>query len=387
MLTFITDKIFSKSYLLLYLDLSNNHLQYLAEGSQFEMPALLFLSIKNNSLHEMDAIKITAPKLLVLLPNDFRMCCFTSDVTNCKSQRPWFKTCKSVLKSRPIHITSYCVSVLILLFNGISIILQFIIHNQKIEKNITFCIIIRSVNFSDLSYSIPLCILLIADSYYGENYVLNDFHWRSGTLCFIILFMNIIYQFISPCLLLFLSISRLMVVAHPLDSSFKEAHYVGKYLLCIFGIITSVSVVITLIWIALFGIIPTNLCSPFIDPTHSVLFTKIFAWVITCLQLHVLIFIMVTYYLIVKHLKESQKSLKESRSKPHSNTAAIIQFIVMITSNALCWIPSGVLYSFENYFVPYPLELIFWQTILIVPINGIVNPFIFIVTTFRKMYT
>ena len=176
LLTFIIDKIFSKSNLLLYLDLPNNLLQYYSEGSHFEMPVLLFLAIQNNSLHQMNAIEITTPKLLVLLPNDFIMCCFTSVVTSCISQKPWFKTCKNILISRPIQIASYCISFLILFFNVISIVLQFIIHKQKIEKNITFGIIIRSVNFSDLSYSIPLCILWIADSYYGVSYVLNDFH-------------------------------------------------------------------------------------------------------------------------------------------------------------------------------------------------------------------
>ena len=196
--------------------------------------------------------------------------------------------------------------------------------------------------------------------------------------------MKINYQFVSPFLLSFLSISRLMVVVHPLDSSFKEANYVVKYLICIFAIITSVSIIITLIWIALFGVIPTNLCSPFIDPSQSVLFTKILAWVITCLQLLVLILIMAAYYLLIKHLKESQKSLKESTSKQHSNTAAMIQFIIMITSNALCWIPSAVIYLFANNFAPYSLELIIWVTIVIVPINGIMKPFIFVVTTFRK---
>ena len=55
---------------------------------------------------------------------------------------------------------------------------------------------------------------------------MHDIKWRSGFLCYIVFGVNMDFHMVSPLLLSFMSISRLMIVSYPLDSKFKESTYV-----------------------------------------------------------------------------------------------------------------------------------------------------------------
>ena len=383
LISHIIHNVFSESKSLLSLDLSNNPLRSLSDSSTFKMPILQILSIQNNSLHYLKTITFHLPKLLVLKTENFRLCCFISDKAKCTSQIPWFISCENILSNKAIKITFYCVSSLIILLNIISILLQVIIFEKNIKKNSSFGIIIGAVNISDLMLSIPLCILWSADLYYRGFYIMNDIDWRSGILCFIVFGMNINFHLMSPLLFLFMSFSRLMVVSHPLDSKFKNSIYVLKYVLSIFTLSIIMSIVTTIIVKTIYESVPMQFCSPFIDLSNSLALLNIISWFIAILQIVAVIIIIVIYCLLLKDLKYSQQKMKESVSKKTSYVGLTVQIIVVTGSNLLCWIPSSIIYLVSNFLNNYPIEMIMWTIIAVVPINCIVNPIVFIVTTLR----
>ena len=348
------------------------------------MPLLQILLIENNSLHNIKTLDFQFPKIIFLKTDNFKLCCFISDITKCTSQIPWYKSCKNILSKKTIQITFYFVSFFIILLNGTSLLLQIVICKKNVEKNSSFGIIIGTVNMSDLMLSVPLSILWSADLYYKGFYIIHDINWRSGILCFITFGVSMDFHIVSPLLLSFMSICRFMIVSHPLNSKFKESSHVLKFVFSLFISTTILSVVTTIMVKIFYESIPMQLCSPFIDPSNKLILFSIISWFIAIIQIFAVVVIIVIYCLLLKHLKDSQQKMKTSVSKKKSNVGLIVQIIVITGSNILCWIPSSIICSVSTFLASYPIEMIMWTIIIVVPINGIINPLVFIVTSLRK---
>ena len=89
--------------------------------------------------------------------------------------------------------------------------------------------------------------------------------------------------------------------------------------------------------------------------------------------------------MLIKELKRSQREFQGAMSKKNSNKRLIIQIIIITASNILCWIPSGIIYLISMFMKQYPIEMVIWTTIAVTPVNSIINPIVFVVTTIRKM--
>ena len=377
----INTNIFQRSTSLIYLNLSNNHLKNLVF---FKLENLIYLSVLNNMLESLAVIKFNTPRLLVLESDDFRWCCLTSSGTKCTSQKPWFKSCEHLLSNLAIKITFYNVSFFILILNSSSLVLLLLLKIKKVEKQASFSLIVGSINLLDIMYCVSLFILWSVDLYYKGEYIIKDEEWRSDKLCFFVLSINLYFNLLSPLLLCFMSVARLMVVIHPLDSAFKETKYVLKYLIRL-KIVSGAIVVLIATLVRIFDkMIPTQLCSPFVDPTNSFLFTKFLTWIFTIVQFSASFSIIVIYSILLKNLKESREKFKEAMSKIQSEFPLIIQLVIVCTSNILCWFPSGIIYITSMFLYAYPIEMIIWTTIAVVPINCIINPIVFIITNLRK---
>ena len=131
------------------------------------------------------------------------------------------------------------------------------------------------------------------------------------------------------------------------------------------------------------GLIPSNLCSPFIDPTDSIVSTKITIFSVAISQAVALILISITYFQLLKYLKEYyQRNI--TSSKDAISKSMILQLIIIIASNLVCWIPSSIIYLSTLFLSQYSADLLMWTTIAIVPINSIINPILFLVVSTRN---
>ena len=68
-----------------------------------------------------------------------------------------------------------------------------------------------------------------------------------------------------------------------------------------------------------------------------------------------------------------------------SNNSMIVQLVTTSFSNILCWFPSSTVFLICIFAAQYPISLIVWTAVVIMPINSTINPLIFIVTTLRKL--
>ena len=273
----------------------------------------------------------------------------------------------------------------ILIINCFSIILQAISVKKGFEKKGAFCAMLASLNILDLSYSMPYFIMWSVDSYYGGTFVIKRNEWTSGTLCFTNSALIINYKLASPVILSFMTFSRLMVVKHPFNTKFKSFKHVFRCILYIYTLRAFSAVCISMGQWKHVGNVPFKLCSPFIDPTDSITIIKILIGVTVLIQLSSIIFIIITYFRLLRSLIKSQKEIQGETSKAASNKSLIVQIVLIIGSTILCWIPSGTVYIVTLFLDPYPIKILVWVTVTMEPINTIVHPIIFAVTIGRKI--
>ena len=125
------------------------------------------------------------------------------------------------------------------------------------------------------------------------------------------------------------------------------------------------------------------MCNPFVDPTKVIIIYKGFVWilvVIHCVATTVILLVNIT---LVRNLKRSQKHMRKSNLE-NLKTNLVIQLFIMTTSNFLCWIPADVIFILTMFFPKYPLNLIKWPIVSILPINSIVYPVVFSTVCIRK---
>ena len=127
-----------------------------------------------------------------------------------------------------------------------------------------------------------------------------------------------------------------------------------------------------------------TICSPYMDPTNEMIMIKVLTVFTIVVQNISVISIVVTYVLLVIDLKDSQEALKGKVGKERSNVPLLVQIVTVTSSNILCWVSSGVIYVVSMLSDNFPIQYIFWTTAVVVPLNSIVNPIVFLVTTARK---
>ncbi len=367
-------------------DLSNICLRHLNTFTELGINQLRVLSLHNNSLSDLEENIFRSMTLTSLQTDDFHLCCMLPQETHCSEEVPWYFGC-SILLTTAVKVTFYCVSVVIFLANTCSLVVQVVSQRKQSNKAMAFSFTVGWINAADLTCSVSLVILWVSDLAFGDTFPYKDSKWRSSATCFTEFGLVVNFVIIYPLLLSFLSCSRFMVVEHPMTTKFKSCEFVLKCLASFTGFSFLVSVLFTLVtWGTVTNQeLPFFLCSPFVDPSASVVTVDILTWYTSILTLSASIFIIVIYIKLFLSLKASQKNIQAARSKQASNFALVAQLIILTGSNLVCWIPTSVLYLTSGFLLKYPTEMLLWIQVAVTPINSIVNPIVFIVTSVRNV--
>ena len=372
------------------LNLSNNAFLELSSNSFHNLPQLKILSLLCVTNLDIDVYTFQDLQLDILETNRNELCCLVQGNVKCSENVPWYLPCSNLLMTTPLRNAFYFVSLGILLINLSSLMVQKISFTRGSHKTAAFLFLTTSVNVSDLSCSFPLMFLWIADLFFQETFVLSARKWKSSPICYTIFGLTLHFNVISPLVSCFLSFVRFKIVEYPLDSPFKEAKYVLKFIIGIVAFAFLLTVLATfLTWSVDSQVLqngtPSVICSPFVDPTHQMITIVLVTWLTIVIQLMGLISITHNYVKLMFSLKKSQKKLKSSISKHHSSFPLYCQIAVVVTSNLLCWIPCGVIFLTAMFSEEYPFSMILWATILINPLNSFVYPAVFIITSARKL--
>ena len=374
---------FSDLFNLTFLSLTNNPIIHLHYSFLINILYLRILSIVNVSFYDINQKSFHSSKINLIITEDYHVCCIAPSGTVCTAFQPWYISCSDILPLLSMKIVYKSISIFIFILNLLSILVQ--IRTYKYNKS--FSTIVININVNDILCGIYLSFVWIADLSFSGSFHVKEESWRSNFFCFTAFTVVLWFTVLTELLLIFLSLARLFVTLHPLNTRFKEKPFTVKSLTSLVVCSLISSICITFIFKITGKISTISICLPFIDSTASQFMIKLITWFIVISQLVTSIAIMIMHFLLLNELRRSQMNIQRSKSKEDSNVSLIIQLITFTMSNILCWFPAGCVYLSAFFLSTYPIDLVIWTTVIGLPINSILNPFIFIVTSLKNIRT
>ncbi len=287
------------------LNLSNNPQLHLQEPTLKFTGCLKLFSVENVSFTNLHFDSFHEVNVTVIITTVYHICCVTSQETMCLVDKLWHVSC-SFLPKVSMKWFYLVVSICVLVFCVTSSVIYF--SNRKSQK--TFSPAVVSINVSDMLCSAYLTCIWVTDHVYQTGYLVSQRQAGTSSECYGAYFVVLWYTLLTQFVLIFLALSRLMLVVHPMDSKFKRLRFTLKLETSAYALTSVVAVVLTCIFVYFGGNSTVSLCLPFInDPSGSVILTQVLAWVTAISQTVTSIAIVVIHTLLVRKLKESQKNI------------------------------------------------------------------------------
>ncbi len=246
--------------------------------------------------------------------------------------------------------------------------------------------LVMSVNITDLLCAVYLLTIWISDLNLCKIFILEETVWMSSVTCHFAFAVLITYTANIQIVLILLSLSRMMVVAKSIPTSFQDTKFIVKILCILFSICSLVGISLTFA-VSQYSsrLMPISLCLPFVDPTNSLGLIKAIVWFTLISQTVTSGAIIVMHTILVKEVKKISTTVAGCRNKQESNVALVCQLIIITASNILCWLPTNIVFLVSMFLIRYPIDLVVWTTAAVLPLNACINPTVFVVASLRKM--
>ena len=360
---------FANLFCLVFLSLSNNPLNNFPCGLFANSDSFELLTLMNMTFSQIHLSALANVDIKNIVSTDHHICCICSHSTLCKTEMPWYISCTELLPQTPVKILFITMTVLVFLLNIFT--LTFHVQMSQLFQN-SFLMIVVTINITDCLPSVFFAIIWVNDSALAETFLVNSRWWRSGVACFSAFCILLLFSILSQCLLCFLSLARLQIVLNPLDTKLKDDTFVQKIIATLSIASSTFALLLTFISIFVSGIVSFNLCSPFVDPSHTSVVTKVLTWFLAISQTASSVSILWMHFCLVSNLGESQKKL--TKSKQDSKMALVSQLALISASNIICWFPMNCIYLVIMFLSQYPLVMVVSATGAIMPINSVLMP-------------
>ncbi len=371
---------FSNLYSLIFVALSCNPLVNLPANLFSSSPCLKYLSVLNITLLYVDVDAFKLVKVKIIKATDYKLCCMKPFSSVCTAQTPWFQSCNDLLEQSSIQVSFLVVSTIVFVVN----VLSLVVHTFGMTKaNQAYSAMTIASNMCNLLLVQYSGTLWVADNIFKGTFFAKGSLWTSGVTCFTIFVFALLFTLASQTLTLLLSVSRMMVVICPFDSNFKMRSFVVKIISNVTVAFIFCSVLVTLLLKAVHGEIVTKFCFPLFNPT-SVVFMTVLLQMLVSLQFLSTIS-MVIMHAVIFHTMMSQPNLKQSTQK--DATSLFVQLGLISFSAGLCWLPSNAIFIAAHCLQTYPIQLIPWTMITIIPLNSIFIPLVLSSFVFKKFWS
>ncbi len=360
--------------------LSNNPLEVLPHNVFKDSLKLQLILARNLSLKQLDKTAFDVSFPVILNVTDYRICCVAPSKINCTSEIFWDLWCTDILPAVEIKVCFVLDSVLIFGLSCVSVS----IHLWGSDASAVFNSCVVSINITDILLVTYLCIVWIADATFKGTFFVKEKMWRSGSTCFAACQLVLWFALASQFTLCFFSLSRMMVVINPVDTKFKKTMFGIKCLSVLFlaALLSSVAFVIAIKFTA--DMMPNPLCLPFFDPPNLTIAVKIVTWFIASITIATPIAVTIMHVLLIKYVLKSDKNIRKSKTDNTSNVFLIAQLAALNTSHILCWFSSAAVFLAAMFSATYPMDLVRWTTVAILPVNSVICPATLVGTFVRK---
>ncbi len=369
---------------LILVNLSCNQINHFEKYLLLESKNRIKLSILNNPLNELYPETFQEILLEEIETHDHRVCCVVDESVLCSAERLWPLSCTKLLSSNALKTTFLSVSIAIWTINLCSVVSHFV-SRRRVNTGFTMTVVANNVGH--MLYAVYLSIVVAADFMFGRLIIYMQHTWRSSGFCLVAYSSVVNFSISVPVLSFFLSLSRLMVVWFPMETRFKTTTFVFRSLGLIFLAVLCFSGIAASVESHFSDAVPNDLCLPFVDHVGhywTAVFLIIFAFLT---QTSMSLAICVMHYALFKNLVESQQNVAKysSSAGAEHNFQIKLQLTTISLSCTVCWLSSNIIFIAALALEKYPLDMIAWAAAVMVPVNSILNPFVFLFTSVRKI--
>ena len=378
-ITHVSDGTFTGLSDLHLVNLSHNDLQTLS--LKFVHKSLDVLSLTRNPLQDIssDIFEIHPPKSLET--NDFRICCLLSMTSQCKYANRGYFSCDNLLPCVEIEVSSWVIAAMVTILNTLSIIFHLIWRNRSKSNTV----LIAGLSLAEMLQAVYLFALSIANVTFGERFVLKQGQWTSSLVCLLSSTVGFDFTLSSTGAHVLVSISRLMLVLHPVNTKFKRAKFVGKSTGSLHLLTFLLSATVCSIFFLFKRFFPNSLCSIFVDNNvKSFLFCKVSALLLLCLHLTASICQIAMSILLVNKYKDSQKNL--TKNKSGQTRPMTVKLVTTALSNTLCWFGTDIVVVTALFLPEYPTEMLVWTVIMLSSTTAIVTPLLVVISLLASVW-
>ena len=352
---------------LYFLDLSFNPVMKLMSHCFSVLPMLKVLYFKNIPARQVSIDIFISTNVKVIVTKNYHVSCVNPEATLSAAHPHWY-LCTGILPRKWMQALIYLISLLVILTNMIIIINQMkLVNVNHADKPIVI-----AISVCDLFCGLYLCIIWIADITYHQTISTTEI-WRSHDACYLAFGIILLYTILRQCLLLFKSVIQLLLVYKPFQSRHRQDKFILPWISVMYCLALSLSLFLTYLLRFNSIILPTALCIPFFDPTHSILLMKIITLFIVISQTSSAAAIIIIFWLLLLQIQKSVKHFDMKRK----NDKLFSQLALTSFSNIACWLLTNLTYVMAMLVPQYPHSLVIVTVILILPFKAMFMPLIF----------
>ncbi len=384
------------------LSLSSNQIQLIEANSLLNLPCLkelslshnLLVSLPDNVFHNIKSLKTLFLSSLQMADfpvklfegveldrietDDFHICCIAPPTALCNSKPPWYLPCGNLLPNHSISQAFISIAVASTICNLATSVL--LILGKKKQA---FAVSAVSINFTVVLYCVYLVLVWFTNIQHKHFYFSLECKWRTSFKCFLAFSLVLFHSFFHSICTLLLSVSRLMIVVSPMKTRFVRAKFVAKLVFLFTLVCLTLSSMCTVLVKAFLKILPHGLCLPFYDPTHKVLAIEALTIFLSFYLLLTPIAMPFIHAYLVYELSESKKKVQKATDQ--SNAGLVVQLFVLTATTVLCHFASISTYLYSHFANTYPIEIMGWATVTIVPTEACIYSGVFFVVNIRSL--
>ncbi len=369
------------------LDFDENQIYFLGKCAFCGLSKLKLLRIIKNPIKQakLDIFKTSFVHLV--LTHNFHICCMLSTPnTHCTAEPMWPFSCDALLSHLGLKISGWLIGSIIILSNLASILKTVSVFHT--ECNLNECQkLVFSINTCDFLTGIHILGIIIKDLTTGNNYIGNDLAWRSSFFCHALAGLSLLSVLLSANCLFFISISRYWVLKNPLAKLKGDTTY-SFIRISFYPAIAIVSLVALLLFARYSLEGKHNLSSPLcvlLGNTQESTAEKVITLTTPIYFMIIFLLILTVYYRMLKKSADSTQILDDKKKKERQK-ALTIHVVVAGVTNVLCWGLSSLFFFISVFVHSFPVILLYLMTLVVLPINCMLNPYIFHLSEIKKLF-
>ncbi len=386
-LTFIEEGAFHNLTEIKLIDFSLNYLQALPQCLFVTVPHINILNMSFNPLQYADRNTFEQTFTTEIVTSFPPLCCIKPPGATCIVQPVsglYNISCSKLFPAFPMKIAFSFIFSLMYILNSISLIVhrRKDVDNRKLERmnkgnpgSGLYEIIVTVVSVANILLGLYLFILWAADLHFNDDFVLNEFLWKSSDLCSIAFFLTFLFTFMLPLSLFILALARLLTTIYPMSSKFKSRSFVQRCVVFYVAVLSSVSL-LAVVYVKVRGKVLSKMCSPFVQHSSFVLEANILTLFATITHSVVSVSVVAMYTMLLVSLKRHQGTV-QTRNFQEVNKQVITRSVMLNLPNILCWLSSSGVYVFFLFLTDKNYAILLWSTATIMPATCIFNPIYF----------